>query len=442
MWKVYLRQIRRLLRENKFFSVVYILGTALSVTMIMLILITYYINTGNIGVVDKRDRMFFVTRSYTVKPGKDISGNNFYKAFQGSAPLSHKMLEKYMYPLQVPEAKSIVGQTQSAVYNKNKQVYEEKSVACVDADYWKIFSMRFLVGRPFTEAEVKSKAPQVVIDESTARALFGKIDVVGYPVEINWKEYRVCGVVEDVPSYLSDAYAHLWYPYTTESRCLFSSDSEDLKDVYGPMKMYVLAHDRGDQERIRQEMEHQIQQMNAPAKRSQFVLNHQPDTALESVFRMSSDPYEKIYSRMQIVFIIIVVLLVLPAINLSGLIVARMKKRAGEIGVRKAFGASVGELMRQFFWENFVQMLIGGVVGLCLSYGIFQLVRETLLVSYRTMNMAAKVGHVDMLNFFHVVNMHTICYVLGICFLLNLISTLVPAWRYARIPIVDALNRR
>ena len=58
------------------------------------------------------------------------------------------------------------------------------------------------------------------------------------------------------------------------------------------------------------------------------------------------------------------------------------------------------------------------------------------------MNMAAKVGHVDMLNFFHVVNMHTICYVLGICFLLNLISTLVPAWRYARIPIVDALNRR
>ena len=208
------------------------------------------------------------------------------------------------------------------------------------------------------------------------------------------------------------------------------------------MKMYVLAHDRGDQERIRQEMEHQIQQMNAPAKRSQFVLNHQPDTALESVFRMSSDPYEKIYSRMQIVFIIIVVLLVLPAINLSGLIVARMKKRAGEIGVRKAFGASVWELMRQFFWENFVQMLIGGVVGLCLSYGIFQLVRETLLVSYRTMNMAAKVGHVDMLNFFHVVNMHTICYVLGICFLLNLISTLVPAWRYARIPIVDALNRR
>ena len=52
MWKVYLRQIVRLLRENKFFSVVYILGTALSVAMIMLILITYHIKSGDIGVED------------------------------------------------------------------------------------------------------------------------------------------------------------------------------------------------------------------------------------------------------------------------------------------------------------------------------------------------------------------------------------------------------
>jgi len=69
MWKTYLRQIRYLLKENKFFSLVYILGTALSITMVMLILITYYINTANIGVEDKRDRMFFFTRAYVVKPG-------------------------------------------------------------------------------------------------------------------------------------------------------------------------------------------------------------------------------------------------------------------------------------------------------------------------------------------------------------------------------------
>lgn len=81
MWKTYLRQIRYLLKENKFFSLVYILGTALSITMIMLILITYYINTANIGVEDKRDRMFFFTRAYVVKPGTDATGDKFYDGF-------------------------------------------------------------------------------------------------------------------------------------------------------------------------------------------------------------------------------------------------------------------------------------------------------------------------------------------------------------------------
>ena len=69
MWKVYLRQIVRLLRENKFFSVVYILGTALSVAMIMLILVTYHIKSGDIGVEDRRSRTAYVIRGYAVPEG-------------------------------------------------------------------------------------------------------------------------------------------------------------------------------------------------------------------------------------------------------------------------------------------------------------------------------------------------------------------------------------
>ena len=147
-------------------------------------------------------------------------------------------------------------------------------------------------------------------------------------------------------------------------------------------------------------------------------------------------------SRSSTLLKVIIVLLILPALNLSGLIVARMKKRGEEIGVRKAFGASVWNIMGQLFLENFVQMLIGGSIGLCLSCGLFQLVRNTLLVSYRTAGNDLSVKGVDVLNFFHIINFSTICYVILICFLLNLISTLLPAWRYARISIVEALNRR
>ena len=47
---------------------------------------------------------------------------------------------------------------------------------------------------------------------------------------------------------------------------------------------------------------------------------------------------------------------------------SRMRKRMAEIGVRKAFGATGGELMRQIFFENLLLTLFAGVLGLALSY--------------------------------------------------------------------------
>ena len=51
--------------------------------------------------------------------------------------------------------------------------------------------------------------------------------------------------------------------------------------------------------------------------------------------------------------IVIAILLLVPAVNLSGMTLSRMRRRMAEIGVRKAFGATGGELMRQVFFENF-----------------------------------------------------------------------------------------
>ena len=52
--------------------------------------------------------------------------------------------------------------------------------------------------------------------------------------------------------------------------------------------------------------------------------------------------------------IVVIILLLVPAVNLSGMTLSRMRRRMAEIGVRKAFGATGGELMRQVFFENLV----------------------------------------------------------------------------------------
>ena len=138
------------------------------------------------------------------------------------------------------------------------------------------------------------------------------------------------------------------------------------------------------------------------------------------------------------VLIVLLVLLILPALNLSGLIVARMRKRAEEIAVRRAFGASTGNILIQILIENFIQMLIGGMLGICLSYGLFQVFREMLLTSVLNIEFY----EISALSFWHIINFSTLGCVVFLCFLLNMISTLVPAWYYSRISIVNALNKK
>ncbi len=58
----------------------------------------------------------------------------------------------------------------------------------------------------------------------------------------------------------------------------------------------------------------------------------------------------------------------MPSLNLCGLSNSRMQQRISELGVRKAFGATRGVLIRQILNENLVLTLIGGAVGLVFSY--------------------------------------------------------------------------
>ena len=80
-----------------------------------------------------------------------------------------------------------------------------------------------------------------------------------------------------------------------------------------------------------------------------------------------------------IYIVVITILLLVPAINLSGITLSRMRRRMEEIGVRRAFGATRGELLRQVLAENLVVTLMGGVLGLILSYIAVLCMRDWLL---------------------------------------------------------------
>lgn len=76
------------------------------------------------------------------------------------------------------------------------------------------------------------------------------------------------------------------------------------------------------------------------------------------------------------------IMLVVPAINISGLISSQMTRRLSELGIRKAYGASARELVAQLMTENLLLALMGAIVGFLLSCLLMYLTKDWLLVSF------------------------------------------------------------
>src|SRR3546814_15148731 len=71
--------------------------------------------------------------------------------------------------------------------------------------------------------------------------------------------------------------------------------------------------------------------------------------------------------------IVCVALLVVTALGIVGLASFWVQQRTKQIGVRRALGATRGQILRYFQTENFILATAGLVLGMLLAFGITQL---------------------------------------------------------------------
>ncbi|WP_278703813.1 ABC transporter permease [Parabacteroides goldsteinii] len=431
MYKVYLKQAMQMLRQNKFFSIIYITGTGLAITMVMILAILYYFRTGNIAPEINRDRML------VIQHGKIL--NKTEGQGNGSSRLSYPTIKECFYSMQTPEAVTAIlpiGEQTEFIQTPGSDEVYNGLVMGTDVAFWKIFQFRFLAGKPYTEEEFTSGIRKAVVSESLARRLFNTSDATGKTFLLNFEEYQVSGVVEDVPSIAQFCYAEMWIPFTNRPSQIQGSKWCDF--ILGHMQLYILAKKPGDFDAIRREAEENCRRYSANIPQYNFVLNEQPDTVLRAWLRTDSFASPKFMKLFIQIFSVIFLLLLVPSINLTGMTASRMKKRMEELGIRKAFGAQNRTLLLQILYENLLLTLLGGLIGLLISYGLIFMLKGWLLGNYDWdgSSLTASIDlSPDML-----INPAIFGYTLIFCLILNLMSALVPAWRALRRPIVDALN--
>ena len=423
-YSLYIKQAWQMMKQQRFFSAIYIIGTGLAISMVMVLAVVYHIRTANIAPEVNRNRTVYVDRvSYKSKDNK--STNNF--------GCGTRFVKEVILSLRTPEDVAITAIP--LVMNLNDALYMQavgmEKVKQVDylpcnAGFWRVYSFHFREGKPFTEEEVEAGIHRVVITNSLARELFGRSDVVGQEVLMNDVTYTVCGVVEDVSSAMKDCYAEAYFPYTTSNMVKITGMPGEMSASIGCLQANILLKDRGDMPELQAELNDAVKRYNATLVEGRIEVGD----ARANGFTLMGVDQNRTYL---VVGLFLLLFLLVPALNISGLNASQIQERMEEIGIRKAFGAPSRTLFEQIFVENLALMLPGGLLGLGFSYGLVYLFRNLLLMNGEISdNLFLSVGML--------LNWQVFAYAFLVCLVLNLLSSLIPVWRAVKMNAIHALN--
>lgn len=181
MYKLYFKQAWNLIRQERLFNLIYIGGTGLSVTMVMVLSIIFYLKVASLYPEMNRSRML-VAKSGSVVKLKDKGSS--------SGQLSMQMLESAFGGLKGIEAMAAIYEdygTEYFIQPENRKEDIPVAVGFVNRDFWTVFSFRFLEGKPFTQADEQSGIKTAVISRLMATQLFGDEKAEGKYISLNFR---------------------------------------------------------------------------------------------------------------------------------------------------------------------------------------------------------------------------------------------------------------
>ena len=421
------KQTWQQMHEQPLISIVSIVGTALSLFLIMLVVMIKQVTVAPFAPESNRDRMLHVKHASIGSPDGESncswsisSVNTIYKSMKTPQAVSAYTSNPSRMPLSVDETKAF-----------------NADVKLTDAAFWKIFDFSFIDGKPYDEAAYKAGIAAAVIDRTTARKLFGTdTGVAGRTFSLGHTSVKVAGVVSDVSTLASAAYAQVWLPLTVEKEGL---NETTMNGIGGIFSVVILARQKSDLKKVHDEAVANVNKFNLAIKKEGMKLinrNRPYDTEKEALdFSANNEPdVAAEYITGGIIFLI---LLIVPAVNLSSMTHSRLRQRISEIGIRRAFGCTRWSIARQILTENMIVTLCAGVLGLLLSVACAYGFNEALFTRPFSNNINAPMVDVSIL-----LHLSTFGYALAFCFVLNLLSTGIPAWHACRTSIINDLNGR
>lgn len=423
-----LKQFIYELKSEPVVTWVTITGTALAIFLIMTVVMMQEVKTAPYSPESHRDRMLHCgSMSITHADWGDGTSNG---------PMSYWAYQNIIEPLESAEtstAYACMTTTHSAALRDHTPI--KVDILPTDHRFFDVFDLQFIAGKPYDQAQFESSQALAVMTESTARQLFGSAgaDLIGSEFLIDLAPYRLIGIVKDVSPLADHAYSQLWVPLTATSL---------LKDTWndnymGMLSSTILARDKSDFPAILAELDKIKANINTQMKAGigyQYVWRNRPYTTEKDAVSKWANVEPDLKHARRSRLMVYLILLIVPAINLSSMTQSRVKRRMSEIAVRRSYGATRSGILGSLIMENLSMTLIAGLIGFGLSVAFALMLAPTLFNQGMSATSAPTTASLPML-----LHWSTLGMALLFCFILNLLCTGVPAWRASRASIVNSL---
>jgi putative ABC transport system permease protein len=255
------------------------------------------------------------------------------------------------------------------------------------ADFFSMFDVPFLHGGGWSAGDDERRTRVAVLSKAASEQLFGAGDSVGRELRIDGEAFRVVGVLDDwrpTPRFYdmnSDRFGEVeqvFVPFSTSrdlemsrsgSMNCWESDQEDdpegnegLNAPCSWVQYWVQLNTPAKVEAYRRYLHNHSEQQRAAGRFERPTNVRLRDVMAWLDFRQAVPNDVRLQLWLAFAFLAVCLL------NTVGLLLAKFMRRGGEIGVRRALGASRRAIFAQCLVEAGTVGLAGGVLGLGLAW--------------------------------------------------------------------------